>query len=123
MKNMKNLKSFNEFLNEAKYYTLQQSIKSDPLYYKDVKDIYDEVQSIMKIKNSKDIGIISSDDSGTEEYDIFIALEDTFRGKPMDIDTEGWGNYYYDKKLNVVKAEDQGIDAYYFDLKDAKKLI
>ena len=120
---MKNLKSFNEFLNEAKYYTLQQSIKSDPLYYKDVKDIYDEVQSIMKIKNSKDIGIISSDDSGTEEYDIFIALEDTFRGKPMDIDTEGWGNYYYDKKLNVVKAEDQGIDAYYFDLKDAKKLI
>ena len=127
---MKNLKTFSDFVNESEsineaYYTLADTIKDSPQQYKDEKAVlWDPVMKVMKIKNPKDLGMISSDDEGYPEYDIFLAVKDKFNStSPVPGENAGWGNYYYDGKLNVVHHEDQGLDAYFFNIKDAKKLL
>ena len=128
---MKNLQTFSEFVNESEsineaYYTLADIMKDAPEQYNDEKDvIWDPIMKAMKIKNPKDLGSISSEDEGTPEYDLFFAIKDKFKSSsPVpDLDSGGWGNYYYDKKLNVVHHEEQGMDAYFFNIKDAKKLL
>lgn len=126
---MRNVKDFSEFItestiNEAGYYTLADMIDDSPESYEDEKDVWDTIQKIMKIKNPKDIGFISSEDEGTPEYVIFTAIDAKYTGKDIkEIDTGGWGHYYYDKKLNVVKNEDQDRNAYFFNVKDSKKLL
>jgi len=126
---MKNLQNFTEFVTEgiiveAKYYTLADMIEDAPESYEDEKDyIWDEIQKAMKIKNPKDLGFISSDDEGEPEYDIFVALEDKFNGPELKSIKDTGDFYYYDKKLNVVQHETQGLTAYFFNVKDAKKLL
>ena len=125
---MKNVQTFNEFVNESEsineaYYTLLDIMKDAPEDYDEERSyVWEPIMRLMKIKNPNYFGIISSDDEGEPEYDIFLAIKDKIRpGKSMNLSPDA--NYYYDRKLNVVHAEAQGHDAYFFNTKDAKKLL
>jgi DNA-binding Xre family transcriptional regulator len=105
---MKNLQSFNEFvnesnINEAKVRTLDSVVKDD----QDGKDGYDEIAKILGTKPS-DILVYDADDHGNSKE--FKAFDKAFiRGDFKDAKAPEYSDYNmanvgYNKKLNVVSS-------------------
>ena len=106
---MKNLQTFNEFvnesnINEAKVRTLDSIIKDD----QDGKDGYDEIAKILGAKTS-DILVYDADDHGDSKE--FKAFDKAFTSggfrddaKAPEYSDYNMANVAYDKKLNVVSS-------------------
>lgn len=113
--NMKNLPSFEEFLNEAKKpYTLdiEEENWESP-------ELLDWVVSSLGAKNLKDACILDQDEPTDQKaYDaIAEKVTDWVKNKEFS----DWDDWYYSKKANVVKCDSGGYIVYYCLVKDLKK--
>jgi len=105
---MKNLQSFNEFvnessINEAKVRTLDSVVKSD----RDGKDGYEEIAKILGAKPS-DILVYDADDHGNSKefktFDKAFTSGDFNDANAPEYSDYNMANVAYNKKLNVVSS-------------------
>jgi len=116
---MKNLQSFNEFVNESELNeatdvgTLDATIKADP----DGKEGYEEIAKILGAKPS-DVLLYDADDHGnSKEYKkfdkAFMGGGDFKDAKAPEYSDYNMANVAYSKKLNVVSSYAAGYLSFF----------
>ena len=139
---MKNLQTFQEFVNESSTnLELDGLVNEGALAAKAERELglylgemepedkaYEDLYEAIGAALGSDISKVMFVDSETNDEDplqekIYTTLENKFRqGPPVETDefkiTNGWG-CFHDPKLNVVNLSDYGFEAYYFT-KDSK---
>jgi hypothetical protein len=127
MKNLKNLKTFEEFinesaLNEASLYTIDKYIKDskgDDFWI----DIANKVVKLMKLPANQIVWVTSDDDDDNWE-----SIEDYWNdnAKPDNVADDMLGDedgtFYFDKKIPMGQYEESGISAYMIPVKVYKTL-
>ena len=119
---MKNLQTFSEFvnesesINEANYYTLADQLADAGEHAEDEKEQTDIIMKALGA-NADQIASVSTEDEDTKLAQLFAKIHTKYSAPGKTLYDIGWGRFSYDKKINVVQMDDQGITAYYFVIK------
>jgi hypothetical protein len=113
---MKNLKTFEEYLNEAtKPYTLD--IEGPDSW--ESPELMDWVLDTLGARNAKEACILDEDEPTDQKVYDAIAKKVTDWEKNKEF--SHWDAWYYSKKANVIKCDAGGYRIYYCLVADLKK--